>query len=176
MPNWKSHYQAICQSKKLYLSKPEWVEKPNRTDYRMFTCLLMDESGISIPGIRVQGSSHTAQHTGYAVTSYMLQVFHGGDWLRAFAIDVTPAHARSHLCHKTRKPHFGPHLHYGDHRTSWFTWRPLMCHQPATNDGRYYRRFMRHIHLIEIDGLSLEPFGVNNGSEPDLFFNPEPLA
>lgn len=174
MINWEDRYRSICRSKKLYLAKPEWIEKPSRSDYRIFTSQVMDESGIVIPGIRIQGSSHVASYTGFRTYSYILQLLHDGDWLRAFAIDVCPDHAKSHRCHKTGQQHFGSHLHYGDHRSPWFTWRPISYGQQTPNDGRFYRRFMRHIHLIQIDGLLLEPFGVDNGMQTNLFA--EPLA
>src|SRR5690606_29472621 len=111
---------------------------------------------------------HKASYTGFRNYNYILQALHDGDWLRVFAIDVCPNHVRSHRCKTTGKVHHGPHIHFGDEKTQWFTWRPLYVEQNESTNGKFYRRFMRHIQLLEINNLFLEPFGVDNGFQTDL--------
>jgi hypothetical protein len=152
-----------CKKIKYLDTPPTWVETPDKSHCLKCSANFLDESRLTVPGIRLEVVYSKRKETNLDVYFYkLLMKIDSGKWVRAFAVEVYPDTQRSH-CSKDGKDIFGSHMHYAD-GLPFEKVRSIFVNRPDNNDERYYKRFIKHIHLVVKEAI-----GIDTPWQDDLF-------
>lgn len=136
----------LCKQAKYLDATPVWQDSPSGASYLHCSANFLDSRKMTIPGIELRVVCSKRESLDVDIYFYtLLMKIDERKKIRALSVEVYPDFMRSHK-NRDGSQIFGSHIHYAD--TLPFEKVKKIIKQRSLNDGRYYERFVRHIHMI----------------------------